>query len=405
MAYESDMPPAIGESGAAVLDDVLAYLLRFVSYPRLEAAVAHALWVAHTHAMDAWTSTPRIAFLSPEHASGKSRTLEVSESLVPRPVEAVNVTPAYLFRKVSDSAGRPTILFDEIDTVFGPKAKDNEDLRGLLNAGHRRHSTAGRCVVRGREVFTEDLPAYCAVAIAGLGGLPDTILSRSIVVRMRRRAPTETIEPYRRRENGPQGEIIRARLERWIAAIEPTLTDARAEFPDGICDRDADTWEALLVISDAAGGEWPKRARMAAVALVAESKGSTPSLGIQLLSDLREVFGQVDAMATETILHTLTALPESPWGDIHGRAIDARGLSRRLKEYGIKSKTVRIGSTTPKGYSRSDFYDAWVRYLPEPANESATSATSATATPDHFSSELFPDTSADEYRQASEGDL
>jgi hypothetical protein len=122
--------------------------------------------------MDAWESTPRIAFLSPEPGSGKTRALETSELLVPNPVEAVNVTPAYLFRKVGSPEGRPTILFDEIDTVFGPKAGDHEEIRGLLNAGHRRGAVAGRCVVRGKEVFTEEIPAYCSVALAGLGNLP-----------------------------------------------------------------------------------------------------------------------------------------------------------------------------------------------------------------------------------------
>lgn len=119
--------------------------------------------------MDAWESTPRIAFLSPEPGSGKSRSLEVSELLVPRPVEAVNVTPAYLFRKVGSDDGRPTVLYDEIDTVFGPRAKDNEEIRGLLNAGHRRGAVAGRCVVRGKIVMTEEIPAYCAVALQPRG--------------------------------------------------------------------------------------------------------------------------------------------------------------------------------------------------------------------------------------------
>jgi hypothetical protein len=97
--------------------------------------------------------------------TGKSRALEVTEPLVPRPVHAVNTTPAYLFRKVSDEAGPPTILYDEIDTVFGPKAKDNDDVRGMLNAGHRRGAVAGRCVTKGKTVVTEELPAYCAVAL------------------------------------------------------------------------------------------------------------------------------------------------------------------------------------------------------------------------------------------------
>jgi hypothetical protein len=145
------------------------FLGRFVCYPSEHAHVAHVLWVAHTHCMDAWESTPRIAFLSPEPASGKTRALEIGILLVPNPVEAINVTPAYLFRKVGGEDGPPTILFDEIDTVFGPKAKENEEIRGLLNAGHRRGAVAGRCVVKGKTFETEEIPAYCAVALAGLG--------------------------------------------------------------------------------------------------------------------------------------------------------------------------------------------------------------------------------------------
>jgi hypothetical protein len=81
--------------------------------------------------MDRWDTTPRLAFLSPEKASGKSRALEVTELLVPCPVMAVNMSPAYIFRKVGSEEGAP-LLYDEIDTVFGPKAKENEEIRALL---------------------------------------------------------------------------------------------------------------------------------------------------------------------------------------------------------------------------------------------------------------------------------
>ncbi|MGH3574067.1 MAG: DUF3631 domain-containing protein, partial [Pseudonocardiaceae bacterium] len=229
--------------GAGLLDDVAAFLARFVAYPSPAANTAHTLWIVHTHLMDAWESTARIAFLSPEPGSGKTRALEVSELLVPRPVEAVNVTPAYLFRKVGSGGQRPTILYDEIDTVFGPKAKDNEEIRGLLNAGHRRGAVAGRCVVRGKLVETEEIPAYCAVALAGLGDLPDTLLSRSVVIRMRRRAPGEKVEPYRRREHAPEGEEIRDRLTEWAAGVVDKVTGAWPPMPEGITDRPADVWE------------------------------------------------------------------------------------------------------------------------------------------------------------------
>ena len=364
--------------GAELLDDVHAFLGRFVAYPSVHAHVAHTLWIAHTHLMDAWDSTPRIAFLSPEPGSGKSRALEVSELLVPRPVESVNVTPAYLFRKVGAEEGRPTILYDEIDTVFGPKAKDNEEIRGLLNAGHRKHSTAGRCVVRGKQVFTEEIPAYCAVALAGLGGLPDTMLTRSVVVRMRRRAPSEKVEPYRRREEGAVGAKLAERLKVWAASVESKVTGVWPKLPPGIHDRDADVWEALLAVADAADGTWPDVARVACVALVAESKASTPSLGVQLLADLRKVFGEADALSTDQILTKLIVLDESPWGDLRGKPLNARGLSNRLRPYGVSPTTVRFGAILAKGYPRGSFLDAWMRYLGAPTIDAVTSVTSVT---------------------------
>jgi len=254
---------------AEILDAVHAFLGRFVIYPSKEAHDAHVLWIAHTHVMEAWESTPRIAFLSPEPASGKTRALEVAELLVPNPVEAINVSPAYLFRKVGGEDGLPTVLFDEIDTIFGPKAKENEEICGLLNAGHRRGAVAGRCVPRGQTMATEEISAYCAVALAGLGWLPDTISSRSIVVRMRRRAPHESVIPFRRRVYADEGHKLRDRLAAWAAGAVEDMTMARPEMPAGIEDRNADVWEALLAIADAAGVGWPERARVAAVALVA----------------------------------------------------------------------------------------------------------------------------------------
>lgn len=369
--------------GRLVLDGAHAFLGRFVAYPSEHARVAHTLWVAHAHAMDAWESTPRIAFLSPEPGSGKTRALEVTETLVPRPVEAVNATPAFLFRRVSDPEGCPTLLYDEVDTLFGPRAKDNEEVRGMLNAGHRRGAVAGRCVVKGKTVETEELPAYCAVALAGLGNLPDTILTRSVVIRMRRRAPTERVEPYRRRVHAPEGNAIRDRLAVWANTVTPLLAEARPDMPPGIEDRPADVWEALLAIADAAGGDWPERARMSAVTLVTDAKRSTPSLGVRLLSDLHTLFRDSDAVSTEEILEGLRRLDEAPWSDMRGKPIDARRLANLLRPYGISSKTVRIGGVTAKGYSREDLHDTWIRYLPSPPKASVTSVTPVTpAAPD-----------------------
>jgi len=136
----------------------------------------------------------------------------------------VNASAAYLFRKAGDDAGPPTVLFDEIDTIFGAKAKEHEDIRGFINAGHRRGATYGRCVVHGNTVMTEEVPVYSAVAMAGLGWLPDTLLSRSIIIRMRRRLKTETVEPFRQRIHVREGQAIGRRLVVWAKSV---LKDAK----------------------------------------------------------------------------------------------------------------------------------------------------------------------------------
>jgi hypothetical protein len=324
--------------------------------------------------MDVWDSTPRIAFLSAEPASGKSRELEVTELLVPNPVTAVNVSPTYLFRKVGCEEGA-TILYDEIDTVFGPKAKENEEIRGLLNAGHRRGAKAGRCVVQGKTVTTEEINAYSAVALAGLGWLPDTILSRSVIVRMRRRAPGEQVEPFRSRIHSRDGMAIRDQIALWAKSLPSQIVDW-PELPPEIQDRDADVWEPLIIIADAVGGTWPERARLAAKALVTADKDAEPSLGVRLLADLRAVFGGARDMTTKAILMALIGLEESPWGDRRGKPLDERGLAKRLRAYGIRSKGVGDASRL-KGYTSADLSDAWARYLPPSPDKSAPSAPTA----------------------------
>jgi hypothetical protein len=154
------------------------------------------------------------------------------------------------------------------------------------------------------------------------------------------------------------------------------LATAAPDFPDGVVDRDADCWEPLLAIADAAGDAWPQRARAAAVALVGRGADSTRTAGVQLLGDLREVFGGAERLATSVILERLHNLPESSWRDIRGKALDDRGLSWRLKKYGVKPKSLRLNGSVLRGYEAADLADAFARYLPYPGT-SATSATGA----------------------------
>jgi hypothetical protein len=364
-------------NGESILNEVYDFVGRFVAYPNDYAHVAHALWIAHTHLMDCWDSTPRLAILSPTKACGKTRLLEVTEPLVPNPILAVNATPAYLFRKVAAEEGLPTILYDEIDTVFGRNAGHNEDTRAMINSGHRKGAVAGRVAVRGNLFIPEEIPSYCAMALAGIGmnTLPDTILSRSVIISMRRRAANEAVEPWRERTCLPAGRKVGERLAKWAAGVKDSLTGAAPNMPEGVDDRPRDVWEPLISVADAAGGIWPDRARVACVALVADSQGKTESRSMRLLEDLKLVFATQHKMFTDDILKTLTGIEDAPWDSAE---LNAYKLARLLRPYGISSKDMRMGGKPRKGYTRTDLQDAWDRYLPLIPEDSATSATSAT---------------------------
>ncbi|GAA3372951.1 DUF3631 domain-containing protein [Streptomyces sannanensis] len=362
------------EDGAALLDDVEAFHRRFNVFPTEAAYVAVALWDAHAHLLDCFDSTPRLAFLSPEPGSGKSRALEVVETLVPAPMTAVNASAAALFRSVSNPSGRPTILFDEIDTIFGPKAGDNEELRGFLNAGHRRTGVTYRCIGDGGNQTVQAFPSYCGVAVAGLGNLPDTIMTRSVIIRMRRRARNEKVEAFRARIHEAEGHKLRDRLAQWAEHARGFVMGAWPDMPDGVTDRPADVWEPLLAIADVAGGDWPTRAREACVTLVTASKANDRgSLGIRLLTDLRDhVMVGIDRLPTVAILDRLNALDDAPWADLHGKPLDNRRLSRMLAEYmtvdnePIASRNIKTAGSVLKGYCTIDLRDAWARYCPPP---------------------------------------
>lgn len=360
--------------GAALLDEVEAFHRRFNVFPTEAAYVAVALWDAHAHLLDCFDSTPRLAFLSPEPGSGKTRALEIVETLVPQPMTAVNASAAALFRSVSSGNGKPTILFDEIDTVFGPKAGDNEELRGFLNAGHRRTGVTYRCIGDGGNQSVQAFPSYCGVAVAGLGSLPDTILSRSVIVRMRRRARNEKVEPFRARVHEAEGHKLRDQLASWAEHARGAVMGAWPEMPDGVTDRPADVWEPLLAVADAVGGRWPERARAACVALVTASRANDKgSLGVRLLTDLRDhVMTGIDRLPTVAILDRLNSMDDAPWADLAGKPLDNRRLSRMLAEYmtadnePIASRNIKTGASVLKGYYAADLHDAWQRYCPPP---------------------------------------
>jgi hypothetical protein len=284
------------------------------------------------------------------------------EALCRDPFITVNSSSAAVYRSISDDP--PTMLVDEADTIFGPKADGNEDLRGLLNAGHQRNRPAKRYDAATNRV--ESIPTFAMAALAGIGAMPDTIEDRAVVIRMRRRAPSETVAPYRHRRDRPPLRQLAEQLTMWLRADLATLERAEPDMP--VEDRAADTWEPLVAVADHAGVHWPDRSRAAVLVLTAESAGNGEiSTRIRLLVDCRTAFGDHDAIPTTVLLERLKSDREAPWADYGPTGLTAMKLGVLLREYGIHSATIRFPRLgQAKGYQRADFIDAWTRYCPHP---------------------------------------
>jgi Protein of unknown function (DUF3631)/DnaB-like helicase N terminal domain len=354
----------VSPDGSAVLDETLAFVRRFVGLT-IEQATAVALWTVHTHGFDASETTPYLAISSAEKQCGKTRLLEVLRLLVSRPWFTGRVTAAVLVRKIE--ADSPTLLLDETDAAFNSDPQYAEALRGILNNGYRRGGAASVCVGKGADIEAKDFSTFCPKAFAGIGHLPETVADRSIPIRLKRKAPGEgEVERFHERVIKPQGEEIHQRIAAWVEPRLPQLSDARPDLPASLSDRQQDCVEPLVAIADAAGGDWPERARRALAALLSGSPAEDQSIRIKLLADIRDVFDQreVDRLLSRDLIEALTAIETSQWPEFNrGKPLTAVGLSRLLEPFEIAPKTIRMDSVTGKGYLRDSFEDSWRRYL------------------------------------------
>jgi Protein of unknown function (DUF3631) len=359
----SAAPTGVGGGGAAILDELRAALCKYLVFPSPEAADAVVLWIAATHGQPFWAHAPRLAVISPVKRSGKSRLLDLVYELAHRPLLTVNTTVAALVRSL-DEDDPPVVLVDEADALFGSKkaADGNEDLRGVLNAGFQRNRPLNRWDINHRRL--EQLQCFAMVALASIGDLPDTIQDRAVVIRMRRRAAGETVQPFRDRRDAPALNQLRERLHRWMRGDKRRL---RATVPKmTLEDRAADTWEPLFVAADLAGGDWPDRVRAAAKKLV-EADAEADDVGVRLLENIYALFEKTPVLYSATLVEQLQELEDGGWSDWnYGRGLNQRGLAKLLKPFEIKPDSVRVGDdqTTKKGYRVEWFEDAWDRYCP-----------------------------------------
>lgn len=358
---------------AQLLDEVTSTIQRFIVLDKHQAQTA-ALWVSACWFVDVIDCAPIALINAPERACGKTQLLTVLAKLAPRTAQASGISPSVLFRMIE--AYQPTLFIDEVETVL----KDNEDLRGLINAGHTRDSAfVWRSVAKGDDFEPKRFTVWGMKAIAGINAikLAETVTSRSIVFELRRKTANESVERLRRAEAG-LFETLASKLARFRDDHTDAVQQARPNLPDALGDREQDNFEPLLQIAMVAGGHWPATALNAALRLSNTTQAPISSAN-ELLADIQEIFEikQTIKISTTELINALCDDTEKSWATYNrGKPLSPRQLSSKLKDYGIASKDLRFGyDGVKKGYEVEQFNDAFTRYLTLPPENGHLSAT------------------------------
>ena len=164
-------------------------------------------------------------------------------------------SPAALYRSIEK--WQPSFVIDECDEAF----VNNPELRQVINSGWTRGQGVVRCDPDTNE--PRKFSTFTAKALASKGrNVPDTILSRAILITQKRRTRGEHVAHFAHIDD--DGFVrLRSQLARWAADNGATLGLARPTMPetDAFMNRTASNWELLFAIADSLGEEAGARAR------------------------------------------------------------------------------------------------------------------------------------------------
>jgi Protein of unknown function (DUF3631) len=363
--------------GDSLLRDIIRKYKRHVVFLQPDDdPLAIALWI-----MRCWVHeecaihSPLLIITSAEPESGKSATLSISSFLMPRCIATVEITDAAMYRSIKK--WNPSWAIDEFDDVLANN--DRKTLRSIINSGHTRH---GGTIIRCNEDkchTPEPFEVFSPKAL-GMNGrkMPPATASRAIFIEQRRRISGEAIEEWRYADD-PELNDLRQRLRKWALDNADALTEAQPKvaMPDGFINRRADNWRLQFAIADLCGDDWGEKARETALKL--DKASDIASLGVRLLADIKRIFDETgaDCIRSVTLVEKLKADEEAPWAEYnYGKGLTANSLAAILGGGGGRSRGKRGGfgiysdTVHPKdekhgsGYKRTQFTDAWLRYLP-----------------------------------------
>ena len=354
---ESTVPWPDPVDGKSLANEIRSRLESHVVFQSAHHAVLVTLWIFGTYCMPAWRLWPRLLITAAVFESGKSTLLEIVHAFVFRGTTLSNCTAATVFRILSQVS--PTLCLDEADTWL----KNSPGLGGILNASHVRSQARVARVGPRSEVEIFDI--WSPIAISGIGTQKSTLVSRSLVIPLQPKLPSEHLEPVGFDIFSESGDT-RRRLLGWALEKMTAIKASTSRPPECRSPRRRDNYGPLYQLAAILGGPWPQLLEDAYHGTM-ETDDGAKEMPEQVL--LRDIWGMFTRRPTKTALRTaeivqyLSGLEESPWAPgLGSRGISPHKIAQMLKPFSIRSHDKRDGIHVAKAYMRLDVELAYNRY-------------------------------------------
>ncbi len=315
-----------------------------------------ALWNLHTYMFDDFPLTPYLWLHSPTKGCGKSTLAELLAYASHRSQFTVGITKAALYHVVDED--RPTLVLDEAEGNL-----DDREMIAIINAGYRRNGGEVKRWINGG---LRSFKVYCPKVIASIKPIPETVFDRSIQVELKRLRDDEQVMPF---DATVADEELPVAVSKWVSAHRKAVAEHYRSQPNFVLlhARAGSIWKPLFAIAEYVCPSRVGELQETALRLTAEKSlhDQERSPEMRLLEDIRAVFGRnSEKLATEALLQSLAALPESRW-----RRLDSLGLAKRLRPFNIRPKQLWLHGKNFRGYDLEDFQDTFTRYLPADTEE------------------------------------
>jgi putative DNA primase/helicase len=270
----------------------------------------------------------------PDSSEGKTAASKAIALLTPRSHIIVEPTGPAFYRFIDRI--HPTLIIDDADHLLPRRP----DLAHIVNASWTRGVPIPRVDKNGNVYFFDP---FCPKVLNGidlLAHLAPATRTRCITIKLLPKLEGEEVADHRHADRDEGFVILRCKLLRWTIDNMATLDETEPEMPDGFFSRAKENYHLLFAIADLAGGDWPRKARAAAVKLSRER--NQPSLGKHLLAIFFDLFIKHGTLLTSQGLEQLVPAESDVFANYRGgRPINKYEIATLLKPYcGIQPKPI-----------------------------------------------------------------